>query len=107
MKHVVSISFDFEDERVRKILSETVEEHVKSSIKQDVIDGIFEKSSWGKDSHADPTHDPLKFWVREMVKEMLYENREDICRMAAKDIVESMNKSPKWKQKILEEVGKS
>ena len=107
MKHIINIAFDFEDSKVREHLTETIEGQVKAEIKQAVLDDIFEKKNWGRDTHADPSQDPLKFWVREMVKDIIMEHKDDICRMAAKDIVEGMNKSPKWKQKILEEVGKS
>ena len=107
MKHVVNIAFDFDDARVRQVLENSCVDHVEAYLKQAVIDDVFEKRGWGRDTHADPTTDPLKMWVREMIKEMLQDMKEDICRAAAKDIVESMNKSSKWKEKIVEEVGKS
>ena len=106
MKHVVNIAFDFEDSRVRQHLEETVEEQVKNELKQAVIDSIFQKRDWGRNSHADPANDQLKYWVQEMVKDIIAEHKDDICREAAKMIVESMNKNPKWKQKVLEEVSK-
>lgn len=105
MKHVVSIAFDFEDERVRKILSETVEQTVIRDIKQDVVDDIFEKRGWGMNGHADSKNDPIQYWVREMVKGMLEEVKEDICKQAAVEVAERLCRSPKWRQKLAEEVG--
>ena len=106
MEHIIHVAFDFDDNAVKKRLEETVERDVKENIKQYVIDQIFEKqwAGYGRESHAKPERDPLQEWVRDYIKELVSEHKEDICRAAAKEIVESMSKSKKWKELIVEAV---
>ena len=102
MQHVVNIAFDFDDEQVKKILEDTTVNKVQKDIKQAIIDELFEKRDWGRGSHADPERDPLQEWVRDYIKELVSEHKEDICRAAANEIAESMSKSKKWKELIVE-----
>ena len=104
MKHIVNIAFDFDDERVQKILEETAEVKILKDIRQSVMDNIFEKSGWGRDTHADPTKDPIKFWVKDMVKDVLMECKEDICKQAAIELADSMKRSKKWREMAMSEV---
>ena len=102
MQHVVNIAFDFDDERVKKILEDTTVDKVQKDIKQAIIDELFEKRVWERNSHADPEKDPLSGWARDYIRELITEYKEDICRAAANEIAESMSKSKKWKELIVE-----
>lgn len=104
MQHVVNIAFDFDDERIKKVLEDTTVERVQKDIRQAVIDKIFSKSAWGMGSHADPSKDQLQEWVKREVINLLSDNKEYICKLAAKELAQSMAKSPKWKNMIVEEV---
>lgn len=104
MQHVVNIAFDFEDERLVKILEDTTVERVQKDIRQAVVDKVFSKSGWGMSSHADPSKDPLQEWVKREVINLLSDNKEYICKLAAKELAQSMAKSSKWKNMIVEEV---
>lgn len=94
MQHVVNIAFDFDDERVKKILEDTTVDKIQKDIREAVIDQLFEKR-WGN-KHANPETDPLREWVKNMVRETLFENRDYICQLAAKELAESMKRSQKW-----------
>ena len=104
MKHIVNIAFDFDDDRVEKILNESVEQQVRDDIRQKILNKIFEKQWDPKRGrlNADPNRDPLQYWVSDYVKTMLKDSKEDICRAAAKELAESMMKSTKWKQLVIE-----
>ena len=104
MQHIVNIAFDFEDERLVKILEDTTVERVQKDIRQAVVDKVFSKSGWGMNSHADPSKDQLQEWVKREVINLLSDNKEYICKLAAKELAQSMAKSPKWKNMIVEEV---
>lgn len=106
MQHVVNIAFDFDDDRVKKIVENGCVEKINKELKQDVIDAIYKHDGWGSNSHGDPRHG-LQDWVKEIVADILKENREEICKLAAHEIVQSMNKSSKWKNMIVEEVKKN
>ncbi len=103
MQHVVNVAFDFDDDRVKKILEDTTVEKVQKDIKQAIIDEVFEKSDWGRGSHANPENDPLSAWVTRYIKELIGEYKEDIIKQAGKEIAQSMMKSSKWKQMVIEE----
>lgn len=107
MQHVVQIAFDFDDNQIKKIVEEGCVETINNELKQYVIDELFEKewgSGWKK--HGDPNRG-FQDWVKDEVRDVLKENREYICQLAAKELASSMNKNPKWKEKIVEEVKKA
>lgn len=104
MQHVVNIAFDFDDDRIKKVLEDTTVERVQKDIRQAVIDKVFSKSGWNLNSHADPSRDPLQEWVKREVINLLSDNKEYICKLAAKELAQSMAKSSKWKNMIVEEV---
>ena len=106
MQHAVQIAFDFDDQRVKDTVEKGCVDHINKELKQYVVDALFEKSfSSGYVRHGDPNRG-FQDWVKDEVRDVLYENREYICQLAAKQIVESMNKNSKWKEKIVEEVRK-
>lgn len=107
MQHVVQIAFDFDDAQVKKIVEKGCVDTINTELKQYVIDELFEKgwgSGWNK--HGDPSRG-FQDWVKDEVRDVLKENREYICQLAAKELATSMNKNPKWKEKIVEEVKKA
>lgn len=106
MKHIVNIAFDFDDERVERILNESVEQQVRDEIKQDILNKIFDKQYDPRRGrlNANPTRDPLQYWVKDAVMTILKDSKEDICRAVAHEIVESMSKSKKWKEMIIEAI---
>lgn len=99
MQHIVQIAFDFDDDSVKKKVEDGCVDSIYKELKQDVIDGLYEKR-WG-DKHAN-VNNGLQSWVIQEVYEILTENKEHICELAAHEIVQSMNKSTKWKDKIIE-----
>lgn len=104
MKHIVNVAFDFDDERVSKILSETVEQKVIADIKQDVINKIFD-SGWNY--KPDPKTSQLREWVKAMVKDILDEVKEDICDKAAKEVADRLVRSAKFREKVAEKVSEA
>lgn len=98
MQHIVNVAFDFDDERVKKILEDTTVDTIQREIKQSVIDEIFEKQ-WGN-KHANPERDPFREWVRQYIKDLLVEYKDDICKQAAKELVEKFSKSNSFREKV-------
>jgi hypothetical protein len=107
MEHVVQIAFDFDDQRVKDIVEKGCVDQINKELKQHVIDGLFKQewgSSWNK--HGDPNRG-FQDWVEDAVKDVLNENRDTICKLAAHELAQSISKSSKWKEKIVEEVKKA
>ena len=107
MEHVVQIAFDFDDQRVKDIVEKGCVDHINKTLEQYVIDELFAKG-WGSGytRHGDPNRG-FQDWVKNAVKDVLNENRDAICKLAAHELAQSMNKSSKWKEKIVEEVKKA
>ena len=76
MEHIVQIGIGVDDVAIRKHIIETAEAEIKASIKQDVLDNIFDARYYY--GHADPKNDPLKQWVRDFIKETIEEYKDDI-----------------------------
>ena len=106
MKHVVNIAFDFDDDKIISSLEESCEEDVKKDIRQCIIDKVFAKSDWGRRAHADPETDPIQEWVKNYIKEIIAEYKDEIVAQAGKELAQSMWKSKKWQEQLFEEVTK-
>lgn len=98
MQHIVNVAFDFDDERVKKILEETTVDKIQKEIKQAILDEIFEKQ-WGN-KHAVPDRDPFREWVRQYIKDLIAEYKDDICKHTAKELVEKFSKSNSFREKV-------
>ncbi len=108
MEHVVQIAFDFDDQRVKDIVEKGCVDYINKKLEQYVIDELFAQE-WGPDwkkKHGDPDQG-FQNWVKDAVKDVLNENRETICKLAAHELAQSISKSSKWKEKIVEEVKKA
>lgn len=76
MEHIVQIGIGVDDVAIRKHIIETAEAEIKASIKQDVVDEIFDARYYH--GHAEPKNDPLKQWAKDFIKETIEEYKDDI-----------------------------
>lgn len=102
MQHVVNIAFDFDDERVKKILEETTVDKIQKDIREIIIDQLFEKR-WSN-KHANPASDHLQEWVKWCVKDFIVEYKDDIVKQAAKEVAEKLARSNTFREKVIKEV---
>ena len=101
MNHIVEISFDFDDEKVKDTAERAVENEMEKIVKDIVLDRIAPMSSgwYGK---------PARDWsilnqkVENTIQEFLEEHREDIIETAAKKLVQSVRATKVWKEKYKE-----
>lgn len=104
MQHVIQVAFDFDDARIAQIVEKTGAEKVREELKQMVIDELFAKTyRWGSNGHGIPENG-FNDWVKDEVRSILEENKADICKLAAQYLAESMRKTKKYQEMVMEEV---
>ena len=106
MEHIISIAFDFDDEKVKKTAEDAVNNEMQTIIKGIVTDKIAPMSSgW----YGRQERDWKNLWdkVDSAINGILAEHREEIIEKAANKLVKSAKSTKVWKEKfadIMEEV---
>lgn len=93
MEHIVQIAFDFDDERVRQTIENTVKKEVIDGIQTDITKALLHNfGSWNGKENA------LVDLMRERTDEFLKENKDVILEAAAKNLSERLARSKKGKE---------
>ena len=94
MEHIVQIAFDFDDERVRQTIENTVKKEVIDGIQTDITKTLLHNfGSWNSNKE-----NALIDLVRNEVGAFLGENKDVIVEAAAKNLAERLVKSKKGKE---------
>lgn len=94
MEHIVQIAFDFDDERVRQTIENTVKKEVIDGIQADITKTLLRNfGSWNSNKEG-----TLVDLVRERMDNFLKENKDVILEAAAKNLSERLAKSKKGKE---------
>lgn len=95
MEHIVQIAFDFDDERVRQTIENTVKKEVIDGIQADITKALLRNfgSSWNCTKE-----NALVDLMRERTDDFLKENKDVILEAAAKNLSERLAKSKKGKE---------
>lgn len=103
MEHIVNFGFSFEDEKITKAICDKAEEQVIEKIKNDVENIIYEKSYWSS-KKKDP--EPLKNIVKNVVVDMLEDNKQIIIEMAASKLADSLKRTKAVKETVVDVIDK-
>lgn len=94
MEHIVQIAFDFDDERVRQTIENTVKKEVIDGIQTDITKALLHNfGSWNCSKES-----ALVDLMRERTDNFLKENKDVILEAAAKNLSERLAKSKKGKE---------
>ena len=94
MEHIVQIAFDFDDERVRQTIENTVKKEVIDGIQADITKALLRNfGSWNCSKES-----ALVDLMRERTDNILKENKDVILEAAAKNLSERLAKSKKGKE---------
>ena len=98
MEHIVQIAFDFDDERVRQTIENTVKKEVINGIQTDITNALLRNfGSWsGSWNHSKES--ALVDLMRERTDDFLKENKDVILEAAAKNLSERLARSKKGKE---------
>lgn len=102
MEHIVQIAFDFDDERVRQTIENTVKKEVIDGIQTDITKALLHNfGSWnGAWNHSKESakESALVDLMRERTDDFLKENKDVILEAAAKNLSERLARSKKGKE---------
>lgn len=94
MEHIVQIAFDFDDERVRQTIENTVKKEVIDGIQTDITKALLRNfGSWNCSKES-----ALVDLMRERTDDFLKENKDVILEEAAKNLSERLARSKKGKE---------
>ena len=105
MEHIVQVAIGVDDAAIRKHIMETAEAEIKASIKQDVLDELFEPRYYRR--HADPKDDSLKEWAKDMIREVIDEYRDEIIAKGTKAFTDGLMRTKAVKAIIADVVSEN
>lgn len=86
MEHIVQFAIGIDDEAIRKRIEASAEKQIIDSIKSEVTDKIFRKTTWTNETQ-------LHSWVRDIIVEAILEHKDDIIKSAAMELCEYMKRT--------------
>lgn len=98
MEHIVQIAFDFDDERVRQTIENTVKKEVIDGIKTDITEALLHNFGSWSGSWNRSKENALVDLMRERTDDFLKENKDVILEAAAKNLSERLARSKKGKE---------
>lgn len=98
MEHIVQIAFDFDDERVRQTIENTVKKEVIDGIQTDITEALLHNFGSWNGTWDRSKENALVDLMRERTDEFLKENKDVILEAAAKNLSERLARSKKGKE---------
>lgn len=96
MEHIVQFAIGIDDEAIRNRVTQSAEKQITESIKKDVEGTIFCK---GWPSGNIDKNSPQE-WVKDMVKEVIDANKDQIIEAAVAELAKNMAKTKAVKEAI-------
>lgn len=104
MQHIMQIAFDFDDDRVRQVAENKIDQNMDNIIKDIVTDRI---APWTQDAFATWEVERKKHrdWreldrmVKDHVNSIIDEHKDEIIQKAAEMLCESYKRTKAWKEK--------
>lgn len=108
MQHILNIAFDFDDEKVKKVAENTVENELDRIIKDIVTDKIapMKYNTW-RPNERERDWSGLHNTVKDTVETMINEHKDEIIELAADKLVKSIKSTKAWrstKEEIMKEM---
>lgn len=98
MEHIVQIAFDFDDERVRQTIENTVKKEVIDGIQTDITNALLHNFGSWSETWNRSKENALVDLMRERTDDFLKENKDVILEAAAKNLSERLARSKKGKE---------
>ena len=96
MEHIVQFAIGIDDEAIKNRITDTAEKQITESIQNDVEETIFDHG-WrsGEIDKNSPRN-----WVKDMVKNVIEANKDQIIEAAAAELAKNMAKTKAVKEAI-------
>lgn len=99
--HVVNIAFDFDDDKVRKILEDSAYNAVIKDIKEDIKKSLI-RNPYRTSISDDAYKNEIKEMVQNSIDSVLEDYKEEIIQAAADRLAEKFSKTKVFKDKMKE-----
>lgn len=93
MEHIVQFAIGIDDEAIRKRIEASAENQIIDSIKSEVADKIFRKTTWTNETQ-------LHSWVRDIIVDAVLEHKDEIVTSAASMLCEYMKRTKAVKEAV-------
>ena len=95
--HIVNVAFDYDDDKVRKILEESAYNAVIKDIKKDVMEAVIDHPFKKGESFF---KEKLRYMVQDSIDSMLEDYKSEIIDAAAEKLVEKFSRTKAFKDKM-------
>ena len=92
MEHILQFGISIDDERIKS----SVEDAAVKQLAQDLREQIFDTNRWNGNING------LNTLTEEIVKDVFAEHKDEIIRLAAEMVADSMKRSKIYKEKLRE-----
>lgn len=101
MQHIMQIAFDFDDDRVRQVAENKIDQNMDNIIKDIVTDRIAPFTTDYYSVYGKKTRDwrELDRMVKDHVNSIIDEHKDEIIQKAADMLCESYKRTKAWKEK--------
>ena len=99
MQHILSVAFDFDDERITKSIEGQVHKEVVDNITNEIKQIIYRKR-WTGYVYEKEDPEPLRKMVENNVKDIIDKHRNQIIDMAANKLADSLRRSKAVKEAV-------
>lgn len=96
MEHIVQFAISIDDDAIVKNVMANAEKKIIEDLKQQVINKLFE--AYWTNRNADPKHDKLSEFSRNIVLGLLEDNKDEILNQAAELLASRLSRTKKGKE---------
>ena len=97
--HIVNVAFDYDDDKVRKVLEDTAYDTVIKDIKKDIMEAVID-SSYKKGEGV--FKEKLRYMAQDSIDSMLEDYKSEIIEAAAEKLAEKFSRTKVFKDKMKE-----
>lgn len=98
-QHIVNVAFDFDDDKVRKILEESAYNAVIKDIKKDIMEAVIDNTYKKGESFF---KEKLRYMVQDSIDSVLEDYKPEIINAAAEKLAEKFSRTKAFKDKMKE-----
>lgn len=105
MEHIISIAFDFDDDKVKQVAEDRVNSEIDKIVAEAAMDLVAPKErkySWSGSSDMERNTYKIEQWIKERIDSFIADKKDEIMDMASTKLAESVKRTKIWKEKYLE-----
>ena len=108
MQHIINIAFDFDDNKVKEIAENAIDNDINAIIEKIIIDYLAPEQTYyrGWEKKIERSWEELSNKIDDRIDAMLNEHKDEIIEMASDKLVRSYQRTKAWKEKVNQKLDK-